>query len=135
MQRLYLRIYLAVLASLSVFALAAGVLWHSFADHGPGGRPPEVAAMLARNALPPADAPRAEHQAALERLAADLIADVALFGADGASLAAVGKPLPAPAVGRESSGWMYRWGGRPVWAVRLTDGRWLEVRLPREGGF
>jgi len=135
MRRLYLRIYLAVLASLAVFALAAGFLWHSFADHGPAGRAQEVAAVLARNALPPAGAPKAEHQAALERLAADLRADVALFGADRTSLAAVGKPLPAPEDGRDSGGWVYRWDSRPVWAVRLPDGRWLEARMPREGGF
>ena len=135
MQRLYLRIYLAVLASLAVFALAAGLLWHSFADHGPAREAQEVAATLARNALPPAEASKAEHQAALERLASDLRADVALFGADRAPLAAVGKPLPAPGEGRESGGWMYRWGSRPVWTVRLPDGRWLEVRMPREGGF
>jgi len=135
MRRLYLRIYLAVLASLAVFALAAGLLWHSFADHGPAREAQEVAATLARNALPPAEASKAEHQAALERLASDLRADVALFGADRAPLAAVGKPLPAPGEGRESGGWMYRWGSRPVWTVRLPDGRWLEVRMPREGGF
>ena len=135
MQRLYLRIYLAVLASLAVFALGAGVLWHSFADHGPMGQAQEVAAMLARNVLPPADATRAEHQAALERLAANLHADVALFGADRSPLAAVGKPLPAPGETRESGGWVYRWGARPIWAVRLPDGRWLEARAPREGGF
>ncbi|HKB61392.1 MAG TPA: HAMP domain-containing sensor histidine kinase [Burkholderiales bacterium] len=135
MQRLYLRIYLAVLASLTVFALAAGLLWHSFADHGPAGRAQELAAILARNALPPADATQAEQQAALERLAADLRADVALFGADRSLLAAVGKPLPPPGEGRESGGWVYRWGSRPVWTVRLPDGRWLEARMPREGGF
>jgi len=135
MRRLYLRIYLAVLASLAVFALAAGLLWHSFADHGPAREAQEVAATLARNALPPAEASKAEHQAALERLASDLRADVALFGADRAPLAAVGKPLPAPGEGRESGGWMYRWGSRPVWTVRLPDGRWLEARMPREGGF
>jgi len=135
MQRLYLRIYLAVLASLAMFALAAGLLWHSFADHGPAGRAQEVAAMLARNALPPTGATKAEHQSALERLAADLRADVAVFGADRSPLAAVGKPLPAPGEGRESGGWVYLWGGRPVWTVRLADGRWLEARMPREGGF
>ena len=135
MQRLYLRIYLAVLASLAVFAVAAGLLWHSFADHGPGGHAQEVAARLARNALPPAGATQAEHQAALERLAADLRADVALFGADRSPLAAVGKPLPAPDERRESGGWVYRWGSRPVWTVRLPDGRWLEARSPREEGF
>jgi len=30
---------------------------------------------------------------------------------------------------------VYPWGSRPVWAVRLPDGRWLEARMPREGGF
>src|SRR5258706_2185580 len=91
--------------------------------------------MRARTALPPADATRAEHQAALERLAADLRADVALFGADRVPLASVGKPLPAPGESRESGGWVYAWGSRPVWAVGLPDGRWLEARMPREGGF
>jgi two-component system, OmpR family, sensor histidine kinase RstB len=135
MQRLYLRIYLAVLASLAVFALAAGVLWHSFADHGPGGRAQDLAAVLARNALPPAGAPKSEQQAALERLAADLRADVALFAADRTPLAAVGNALLPPREGRESGGWVYRWGSRPVWSVRLPDGRWLEARMPREGAF
>jgi signal transduction histidine kinase len=135
MQRLYLRIYLAVLASLAVFALAAGLLWHSFADHGPLGRAQEVAAMLARNALPHAESPKSEQQAALERLAADLRADVSLFAADRSLLAAVGKSLPAPDGAREGGGWVYHWGSRPVWAVRLQDGRWLEARMPREGGF
>jgi len=67
MQRLYLRIYLAVLASLAVFALVTGLLWHVFAEEGPGGRAQEVAATLARNALPPASASRPEQQAALEK--------------------------------------------------------------------
>src|SRR4029077_8482421 len=120
---------------LAVFALGAGVLWHLFADHGPMGQAQEVAAMLARNALPPAGASKAEHQAALEKLAADLRADVALFGSDRSPLAVVGKPLPALVEGRESGGWAYRWGSRPVWTVRLPDGRWLEARTPREGGF
>ena len=135
MQRLYLRIYLAVLASLAVFALAAGLLWHQFAEEGPGGRIQEVAATLARNALPPAGASGSEQQAALERLAADLRADVALFAADRSPLAAVGEPLPAPQEGRERGGWRYRLDGRPVWTVRLPDGRWLEARMPRGGGF
>ena len=44
MQRLYLRIYLAVLASLAVFALAAGLLWHHFGEDGPWNRAQELAA-------------------------------------------------------------------------------------------
>ncbi len=130
MRRLYLRIYLAVLASLAAFALAAGLLWHQFGEDGPWSQAYEVAATLAQNALPPAGAPKAEQQAALEKLAANLRADIALFAPDRSPLAAVGAPLPAPEAGRERGGWIHRWGG-PAWAVRLPDGRWLAARAPR----
>ena len=79
MRKLYVRIYFAVLASLAVFALAAGLLWRAFGEEGPWSRAYEVAATLAQNALPPPSAPKAEQQAALERLAANLRADIALF--------------------------------------------------------
>jgi signal transduction histidine kinase len=124
MRRLYLRIYLAVLASLAVFALAAGALWHTLADPHGGD---ELAALMARNVLPPAAAGPAEQQAALERLARDVPADVALFSDDGRSLASVGRALPAP----ERAGWQ-RGPGGPHGAVRRADGRWLAARLPHQ---
>lgn len=124
MRRLYLRIYLAVLASLTVFALAAGALWHTLADPHGGDEP---AALIARNVLPPAAASPAEQQAALERLARDVRADLALFSDDGRSLASVGRTLPAP----EHAGWQRGPDGLH-WAVRLADGRWLAARLPQE---
>ena len=130
MRRLYLRIYLAVLASLAAFALAAGLLWRALGEDGPWSQAYEMAATLAQNALPPAGAPKTEQQAALEKLAANLRADVALFAPDRSPLAAVGAPLPAPEAGRERGGWIHRWSG-PAWAVRLPDGRWLEARAPR----
>ena len=129
MRRLYLRIYLAVLASLAAFALAAGLLWRAFGEDGPWSQAYEVAATLAQNALPPAGAPRTEQQAALEKLAANLRADIALFAPDRSPLAAVGAPLPAPEAGRERGGWIRRWRD-PAWAVHLPDGRWLEARAP-----
>ena len=100
MRRLYLRIYLAVLASLAVFAVCSGLVWHQFGDFGPAGHAFDVAGRLAQNVLPAAGAPTAEQQAALERLAANVRADVALFSADRAPLAAVGAPLPVPDAGR-----------------------------------
>ncbi len=124
MRRLYVRIYLAVLASLAVFALAAGALWHTLADPHGGD---ELAALIARNVLPPAAASPAEQQAALEGLARDVRADLALFSDDGRSLASVGRALPAP----ERAGWQRGPGGLH-WAVRLADGRWLAGRLPHQ---
>src|SRR6266511_4754260 len=131
MRKLYIRIYFAVLASLAVFALAAGLLWRAFGEDGPWSQAYEVAATLAQNALPPAGAPKTEQQAALEKLAANLRADIALFAPDRSPLAAGGAPLPTPEAGRERGGWVHRWGG-PAWAVRLPDGRWLEARAPRD---
>jgi signal transduction histidine kinase len=121
MRRLYLRIYFAVLASLAVFALAAAALWHAVAEPRDGGE----LALIARNVLPPASASVAEQQAALERLARDLRADLALFSPDGARLGSVGRPLSAP----ERSGWQGGRGG-PYWALQLPDGRWLATRVP-----
>src|SRR5207245_2544327 len=124
MRRLYLRIYLAVLVSLAVFALCAGFVWRQFGDAGPASHAFDVAGTLAQNVLPPAGAPKAEQQAALERLAENLRADVALFDTDRSLLAAVGEPLPAPNTARERSGWQHRWGGPPAasrgWSARTS---------------
>jgi signal transduction histidine kinase len=130
MRKLYLRIYLAVLASLAAFALLAGLLGRQLGDAGPAGPAFEVAGTIAQNVLPPSGAPRPEQQAGLERLAANLGADVALFAPDRSLLAAVGHPVPAPGDDRERSGWLRRWGGPPTGAIHLPDGRWLVARLP-----
>ena len=130
MRRLYLRIYLAVLVSLAVFAVCWGLVWRQLGDPGPAGHAFDVARTLAQNVLPPAGAPKAEQQAALEKLAANLRADVALFATDRVLLAAVGQPLPAADAGRERGGWMLRRRGPPAWAISLPDGRWLVAGVP-----
>src|SRR5213594_2688038 len=132
MPKLYLRIYLAVLASLAVFALASGFLWRQLGDGGPAGHAFEVAGTLAQNVLPPVGAPPSEQQAALDKLAANLRADVALFAADRTRLAAVGDSLPAPDMGRDRGGWLRAWAGPPAGAIHLPDGRWLVARVPHD---
>jgi signal transduction histidine kinase len=131
MRRLYLGIYLAVLVSLATFAVVSGVLWHSLGDAGLAGRAFEVAGTLAQNVLPPAGAPESEQQAALEKIAANLRADVTLFAADRTPLAGVGQPLPAPNPGPGRGGWVGQWGSG-AWAIRLPDGRWMVARLPHD---
>ncbi len=132
MKRLYLRIYLALLASLAVFVVVAGALWRQIGEAGPPRHAFEVAATLAHNVLPPPGAPAIEQQAALVKLAANLRADIALFGADRSPLASVGQALPAPEAGRERGGWLRGWNAPPAWALHLPDGRWLVARVPRE---
>jgi two-component system, OmpR family, sensor histidine kinase RstB len=132
MRRLYLRIYLAVLASLATFALATGMLWRQLDNAGPWGRAVEVAGTLVQNVLPPAAAPKSAQQAALERLAANLRVDLALFAADRTLLAAVGEPLPAPDTNRSDGRWFRHWGGPGAWVIRVPDDRWLVARVPHE---
>lgn len=130
MRRLYFRIYLALLASLAVFALVAGLLWRTLADTGPASQASEFSAALAQNLLPRADAPLAAQQAALERLLGGMRADVALYSAARTLLARVGEAVPAPEENKERSGWIRDWGASPAWALRLGDGRWLVARVP-----
>jgi signal transduction histidine kinase len=108
MRKLYLRIYLAVLASLLVFAFAAGFLWRQLVEPGLARPVYEALERLPPDALPPAGAPRAAQQAALEQLAAELHADVALLDANRRPIAFVGRPLRRAGPG-----------------VELADGRWL----------
>jgi signal transduction histidine kinase len=130
-RRLYLRVYVALLASILVFALAAGFLWRQVFE-SPGARHGlEVAAALAQQALPPPSASAAEQQAGLARLGKILGTDLSLFAADRARLAAVGEPLPAPAEDRRRAGWLRRVDGPPALALPLADGRWLVARTER----
>lgn len=128
MTRLYLRIYLAVVASLAIFALIAGVAWHLGRDAYEPRR--EHAAQLAGELvaeLLPADAgDLAGAAAVLQRWQSRARVDLALYGRDGRLLAAAGAPLERPT--REQAGWGPAGGGPPVFVAELPDGRQLLLR-------
>ncbi len=133
MTRLYLRIYVALLASLAIFAVLAALGWKLAADRErPGQDERALFAEVLAEILPAADAPAAEQQAALERWHRRAGADLALFDAQRRPIAAVGRPIPPPASdagGREGrGGWAWRRDGTPVWSVQLPDGRWAAAR-------
>jgi signal transduction histidine kinase len=142
-RRLYLRIYLAMLASLAIFAVIAAVGWKVSFDRERASREERaLVAEVVAAILPPADAPADAQRAALERWHARTGADLALFDARRAPIASAGRPLPPPRSdegGREGGG---RWGawrdaaerGPPAWSVQLPDGRWAVARLWRFRG-
>ncbi len=121
MLRLYVRFYIALLASLALFGLAAGVLVH-FAS-GPMEQVGATVGRLVQNVLPPASAPAPEQQLALQKLAAGLKADVTLFAQDGTVIAAIGRPLPIPDARRSHLLSFKHWQGGTVSSVRLADGQ------------
>jgi signal transduction histidine kinase len=128
MLRLYLRFYLALLASLVLLGLASALLLH-FAG-GPMEQAGITVAKLVENVLAPIEAPAAEQQAALQKVAAGLKANVTLFSPNGAVIAAIGRPLPRPGERHDRPITMWHWDGSAVSAVRLPDGRLLVASLP-----
>lgn len=123
---LFLKVYLTLIASLVVVALASAAfvrLSHDEEDRGWGARRDAfVAAML------PADATPAETRIVLARLAAALDADIALFTPDGALIAGVGGPLPFPGPKGKDD---YERGDGRLMAARLDDGRVAVARFAK----
>src|SRR6476620_5024804 len=129
MRRLYLQVYLTIVASLVLVVLTAGLLWHFIGGIGPFGPQFEVVGEVIAELVPPADAPAQAQQQAINRLAERLGADLALFGVTNEPLAAAGRPLPPPTRDGRSGGWM-RTGAGPAISIPLPDGRRLVARLP-----
>jgi signal transduction histidine kinase len=129
MRRLYLQVYLTIVASLVLVVLTAGLLWHFVAGFGPFGQQFEVAGEVLAELVPPASSPAQAQQQAIDRLAERLGADLALFSRTNEPLAAAGRPLPAPTHNGRSGGWV-RTAAGPAIAIPLPDGRRLVARLP-----
>ena len=130
MRRLYLKIYLTIIASLLLVVLVTGGVWRWGSGGPPGSQVFEIAGEIASLALPLSSAPQPEQQRAIDHLAQRFRSDLALYSPDGTLLAAAGRPLPAPSL--DTDGEWLRGPGGPAWAFRLPDDRRLVVRaLPR----
>jgi two-component system, OmpR family, sensor histidine kinase RstB len=128
MLRLYVRFYLALLASLVLLGLASGLLLHV------AGNPMEDAGVtvgkLVENVLAPIQSPAAEQQAALQKVAAGLKTNVTLFSADGTVIAAIGHPLQRPGERHDHPFSFWHGHGSAISAVHLPDGRLLVASVP-----
>jgi signal transduction histidine kinase len=130
MRRLYHKIYLVFLASLLTVLVMVGMFWRLGQSDSPYSHVLELAGELAMALLPPADAPPRAQQQAVERLSQRLRADIGLFDANLAPIAAAGRPVPRPErMNNASVGWL-RGEGPPAWSFRLPDRRWIVARAP-----
>lgn len=131
MSRLYFRIYLAVLGSLAIFAVLAGITWRLFGDFDRFGPRAEFYPAAAEQLVPPAIAPPEIQRAALEHWRQISGYDLAIFNRDGDLIAdASDGTLLAPQQRRERFGpdrqhphfWSH--------VLQLADGRWLVAAKP-----
>ena len=136
MRRLYLQVYLTIVASLFLVVITAGMVWHFSAGVLPFEQPFEVAGEVIAELVPPASAPREAQQQAIERLARRLGGDLALFGQSNDPLAAAGRPLPPPnrEPGRRLAADRGRAGGVGPAAGRALAGGAGAVRAASERG-
>ncbi|MGZ3328441.1 MAG: sensor histidine kinase, partial [Xanthobacteraceae bacterium] len=129
MRRLYLQVYLTIVASLILVVLTAGLLWHFGTAFPPFGQQFEVAGEIIAELVPPVEASPQAQQEAIDRLAQRVGADLALFSRTNEPLASAGRPLPPPGRSGRTGGWL-RTAGGPAIAIPLPDGRRLVARIP-----
>jgi signal transduction histidine kinase len=129
MRRLYLQVYLTIVASLILVVLTAGLLWHFGTAFPPFGQQFEVAGEIIAELVPPVEASPQAQQEAIERLAERIGTDLALFSRTNEPLASAGRRLPAPGRSSQTGGWL-RTAGGPAVAIPLPDGRRLVARIP-----
>ena len=127
MKRLYLQIYVTIIAILLLVMVAIGGLWRLAFDESRFDDMLAVAGELAAHALPPPDAPRARQQEALDQLHRRLRIDLALYSRNGERLAAAGRPLPPLEMEGPDA---VRLHGK-AWMLPLSDGRFLVTGVLR----
>jgi signal transduction histidine kinase len=131
MRRLYLQIYLAFLGILLLFGVLVTVASLLIPMHPQEHFLFDGMGAVLSELLPGPERPVGELQAAVEHLRHLLPIDLAVHSADGALLAAVGPPLPAPLPQHMVSGWMRTRGASPTVALALPDGRFVIARWQR----
>jgi signal transduction histidine kinase len=135
--RLYLKIYIAVVASLALFAALAAVAWRVTGDSGRFGPPQQFIRSVAEQLAPAPSLPPEAQRAILERLRESSGFDLAIFGRDGQLIADASDGVFRAPWGMRGPGYgppphLGHWRMRPwVQVVQLSDGRSLAAARPR----
>ena len=117
--RLYLRIYVAVLSGLALVAFLAWIVLH-LSEDADRSAALETLSEIVAEVVPPATTAMATQEAALKHWGARMHTELSLYGRGGELIASVGDVLPPPAAARTESGWMYE--RLNVFALKLPDG-------------
>ncbi|WEX86512.1 ATP-binding protein [Sinorhizobium garamanticum] len=124
--RLFLKIYLTLLASLAAVAVASA----AFVWLGQGEEESSWQSQRARfvTALIPPDMDRPSVEATLERFSRAFDADIAVYDPGGKLIASAGRPLPPDIVERP---WHHGEGRFHTMVTELPDGRAVAARMER----
>jgi signal transduction histidine kinase len=132
-RRLYLQIYLTIIASLALVVLLLSLSWVFVGRDQIDKDVFEVIGRLAYLSLPAANAPLEQQAEAVTRMGRELEIDISLYDQNRQLLTAIGPVLDLPDPGIDRARWRWTHKGR-VWALHLPDGRWLAVNHDRHDG-
>lgn len=126
----FLRIYLALIGALMLFALLSALWWRlaSTNDHARHQQTAQLAGEIALRLLPAAAAGAQPMREALEDWHRRSGIDLAVFDERGNEVAAVGRPIGMPIDG--ALGYVIRSPQGPAFTAPLPDGRRLALRPP-----
>lgn len=128
MRRLHWQFYLAILATMAVFAIASAIFWNVTSGTRSSEWGLAAVGRLAGTSLPPPDSAPDEQQHALERLSAQFEAELALYDRNGNRIASAGEiPMLTPKQLARADHHVITRGG-PSMVVPLEDGRRLALR-------
>jgi signal transduction histidine kinase len=125
-RRLYLQIYLAMLAALVVYGALASLLWHAAPPSTRERQVLEGLAAAVGELLPPPGRPAAELEAKLRYLDSRFGAALTVRAADGTHLASSRTPLDPPTLAGGNRWWRGRHG--LTLTLALPDGRFVLAR-------
>ena len=133
-RRLYLQIYLTIIASLVLMVVLGGLLWDVIDGDRAERTIIDKAETFAALVLPPADALPAEQREFISRLGRDLEIRIGLYEKNGDPIATHDDPTLPPRRHYGESEW-HRGRGGPVLSLDLSDGRWLVINPHRDSSF
>lgn len=131
-RRLFLQIYLTIVASLVAVVIVAGIAWDTYGRDRMERNAREVAATLATRLLAARDAPQEAQRQSVEALADDLDVDLSLFSWKRELIASTSPRVENHVRMMERGRRGKRWRGH-AWALDLQDGRKLIADFGRRG--
>jgi len=131
-RRLYIQIYLTIIASLVTVVLVAGLLWDSYGRDRFDREARAIASTLVVRSLASADDTIAAQAMAVERLGRDLDIEISLFDRDRRLIASTSHRADHHTKIAQRDGRRRRRRG-PVWVLDLPDGRQMIADFARRG--
>ena len=133
-RRLYLQIYLTIIAILVMVVVLSATLWNVMERDRVDGDYLVAASRLATLVLPAANGSLEEQRARIEQIGTELDIGIGLFDANEGLIASYGTLRQPKEHHRGESGW-HRTRDGPVLTLALDDGRWLVINPKNDDDF